>query len=160
MHLYDKGGGLPPTLKTPIMALPAPPGLNSSFCSTSHGARRSISDHIKDPQAYLRAETRQAKRNEKTKKPFTQDHRDATMCPMLSEELARFKEIVRYIMRHEATKEDSSLFVAGKRQELRRLASLGLLGHQPAIAAYCQTTNEESDSIIGSILTQQNWQPQ
>ena len=40
------------------------------------------------------------------------------------------------------------------RNELRRLAKLGITGHQPAIAAYCQVNEEERQDTIEAILKQ------
>ena len=40
------------------------------------------------------------------------------------------------------------------RAKLRRLAKLGVTGHQPAIAAYCRVTERERQAIIEAILKQ------
>ena len=70
---------------------------------------------------------------------------ESAIClPTLDEELKSFKAIVRYIMRHEAE----------GRNRLRRLAKLGIIGHQPAIVAYCKVSMEERDTIIERLLKQ------
>ena len=73
---------------------------------------------------------------------------------MLYEELASFKTIVRHIAKHEVSEEDGRTFTTERRQQLRRLVDLGVIGKQPAIAAYCQTAVKEDDAIIESILIQ------
>ena len=50
--------------------------------------------------------------------------------------------------------EDSLLFKLEDRQFLRRLATLGILGRQPAIAAQCKITKEEEERVATSILLQ------
>ena len=40
------------------------------------------------------------------------------------------------------------------RSNLRRLNDLGIYGHQPAIKAYCQISQEEKATIVGHILKQ------
>ena len=58
-------------------------------------------------------------------------------------------------MQHGASNpEDKKLFAADKRQHLRRLASLGVYGHQPSIKGYCSTTAEENLAVTEAILQQ------
>lgn len=61
---------------------------------------------------------------------------------------------MRYIGKRETSRIDAKMFYAEKRHEIRRLANLGILGHQPAIAAYCQVDAQERDTIVRSILLQ------
>ena len=74
--------------------------------------------------------------------------------PTLQEELARFKAVCRHIVLHEASHADGKLFKAEQRQKLKRLADLGVLAHQPAIAAYCKATEQERTTITNAILAQ------
>ena len=77
------------------------------------------------------------------------------MKPHLAEELAKLKAIVRDIIHHEASRQDASMFVTGKRVVLRRLAGLGIFAHQPALGAHCKVVIEdERDTIIESLLLQ------
>ena len=46
------------------------------------------------------------------------------------------------------------MFRAESRVDLRRLAGLGTLAHQPAIDAYCSVTEHERNLIIESLLMQ------
>ena len=41
------------------------------------------------------------------------------------------------------------------RQKLRRLAMIGIKGHQPAIAALCKMSEEEKSRIAQSLMKQQ-----
>ena len=80
---------------------------------------------------------------------------DSAVCkPTLDEEIKSIKPIVRHIMRHETAVDQSKSFHAGSKNRLRRFAKLGLLAHQPAIAAYCKVIEEERGVIIESLLQQ------
>ena len=74
--------------------------------------------------------------------------------PTLDEELKKFKAIIRQIMRHEATDEQAKWFTMEARNKLRRLAKLGITAHQPGVAAYCKTSEEERLKITESLLIQ------
>ena len=41
-----------------------------------------------------------------------------------------------------------------ERSKLRRLAKLGIQGHQPAVTAFCKMTKKEKEVITGSLLKQ------
>ena len=58
-------------------------------------------------------------------------------------------------MCHDASHIDGKMLKAEQRQRRRRLAGLGILAHQPAIAAYCKVTEEEKTTVINIILQQQ-----
>ena len=83
-------------------------------------------------------------------------HGDATVLPVLNEELTIFKAIARDIMHREASFEEGSLFKAEKRDKIRRLAGLGVLAHQPAFAAYCEVGDEERGNFIRCIMQQKD----
>lgn len=57
-------------------------------------------------------------------------------------------------MKREASIEDGPLFNAEKRDKVRKLAGLGVLAHQPAIAAYCEVTEEEMENLTRCIMQQ------
>ena len=65
-----------------------------------------------------------------------------------------FKAIVRHIAAHDITGQEASWFLSEQRVRLRRLAKLGVAGHQPALATYVQTPDEEKDRIAQSIIAQ------
>ena len=66
---------------------------------------------------------------------------------MLHEELARFKDFIRDTAGNEARHDDGMIFNLEQRQHLRRLAGLGLLAHHPAIAAYCNISEEQRGHV-------------
>ena len=105
--------------------------------------------HIKKPEAAARAENRKKNEGQKTKQ---QRMGSAMSMPTLDEKLKRFNGIVRHIMRREADSGQSKWFKAERRDKLRRLAKLGTVGHQPAIAAYCEVRKEGRDVIIESLV--------
>ena len=114
-------------------------------------ARSAEGEHIKEPEAAARAEKRKKKEGRKAK----QQRMETARClPTLDEELKSFKAIVRHIMRHEVENEQSKWFKAEGRNRLRRLAKLGIIGHQLAIVAYCKVSMEERDTIIECLLKQ------
>ena len=57
-------------------------------------------------------------------------------------------------MRHEATEEQAKWFTMEARSKLRRLSKLGIIAHQPGVAAYCKTNEEERQVITESLLIQ------
>ena len=94
------------------------------------------------------------KKEERRKQTKQQRIESAMSMPTLDEELKSFKAIVRHIMRREADSEQSKWFKAEGRNRLRRLAKLGIIGHQLAIVAYCKVSKEERDVIIENLLKQ------
>ena len=68
--------------------------------------------------------------------------------------MALFKASVRQIAKHEMPARTARWFRAEERQELRRLAKLGVDNHQAAVAAVIETTGEEKVRLIKSILQQ------
>ena len=115
------------------------------------GARTKGGTHIKDEKAQRRAEARSSK---KKKEARGEKAGNAVIKPSLAEELSRFKAIFRHITRHETKQEQTSWFRMEERPNLRRLAPLGVEGHQPAIAAYVSMTVEERMQVTRNILMQ------
>ena len=74
--------------------------------------------------------------------------------PLYHDELKRFKAIVRQIARHELGPKQAILFLMEDRSRIRRLARLGVYGHQPGIAAHVKTSEKEEEAIVESIVTQ------
>ena len=107
-------------------------------------------DHIKDQEAKKRAEGRKGQSSTAKKKV----EKDATVLPTYGQELNRFKGIVRNIANHEMTQDHKKLFKMEDRQRLRRLALIGIKGHQPAIAALCKMSEEEKSRVVQSLMKQ------
>ena len=130
------------------------------------GYRTPQAYHITDKQAVQRAATRRKQAREaKAKKAGVHlrndedDSRQAAMNsvvtkPSLEKEMALFKAIMRHIAKHELPEEQKRMFQMETRAKLRRLAPLGVVGNQPAIAAYCLIDAGESDQIEDAILQQ------
>ena len=118
------------------------------------GSRTTSGRHVKSQGAKRRAEARTNTSATHLSKMLMSKHNDATLLPTLNEELNTFKAIVRDIMKHEASIEDGPFFKAEKRDKIRRLAGLGVLAHQPAIAAYCEVTDEEMENLTRCIMQQ------
>ena len=74
--------------------------------------------------------------------------------PTLQEELSTFKAIVRDIARHEMQIKDGKVFTAESRQQITRLANLGMIGNQITISGHCNVTEEERTTITEAILKQ------
>jgi hypothetical protein len=74
--------------------------------------------------------------------------------PSLDEEIKLFKTICRYILQNDLQDEQRTWSRMDQRMHLRRLAPLGIEGNQPAVAAYCEVTKEEDDTITKAILQQ------
>lgn len=122
--------------------------------------------HVKDKQALSRAAVRRrTAREARANKAGTQLEREkdeeskALTCsvlsrPTLDQEMVLFKAIVRHIAKHELPNDQSGLFRMENRSKLRRLAQLGVTGNQPAIAAYCKITEEETHTIEEAIMQQ------
>ena len=68
--------------------------------------------------------------------------------------MAKLKGIVRHIARREANHQQGDWFKTESRRKLRRLARLGILAYQPAVAAYCKVSDKERETITESLLTQ------
>ena len=96
-------------------------------------------EHIKDQEAKKRAEARKGQGSTKKKK----HEKDAAVRPTYGQELNRFKGIMRNIANHEVAQDHTKWFKMEGRQKLRRLAMIGIKGHQPAIAALCKMSEEE-----------------
>lgn len=122
--------------------------------SDTDRSRSKYGQHIKSHDAKKRAQQRKAKRTIVLSSMQDTRHNDATVLPTLFEELHTFKSIVREIIRREATRDEISMFKVDRRDELRRLADLGVLAHQPAIGAFCDTTDDERDTITRCIVQQ------
>ena len=84
---------------------------------------------------------------EQLKEKAKGQQKDATIKPVFQEEPAKLKSIIRDIAMHEAKHDDAMIFRVEQRQHLRRLAGLGVLAHQPAMAAFCKTTEEEREKV-------------
>jgi len=121
------------------------------------GERSHLGEHVVDPKAKERAEARKANSsrakqcNRSNKKKQDQD---AVVKPVFEAELKRFKAIVRQIAKHELEPCQSKLFHMESRGRLRRLADLGIYGHQPGIAAHVHVKPEEEEKIVEAILKQ------
>ena len=118
------------------------------------GHRTVQGEHIKSKAAKQRAEKRrnqvaQGKRQDKEGK-----YLDATIRPTFQEELNLFKKVVRHIAKHELPDDDQRIFEAEKRCQHRRVADLGVKGHQPAIFGYCRYTPSEHTSIVEGMIKQ------
>ena len=70
----------------------------------------------------------------------------------LGEELEAFKKVVRHTTRQDGDAEQAKWFHADTKPQYRRLKVLGIMEHQPAIAANCEvdplTMNDIEDAII------------
>ena len=62
--------------------------------------------------------------------------------------------MVRHITKYEAEPQVSKLLQADYRARLKRLGNLGVNGHQPSVAAYCELTGNEKVEIADAILKQ------
>ena len=108
------------------------------------GARSAKGDHVKD----LKAADRAAARSAKYKKSKLNDKKvgckaNAVILPTLAEEIGRFKAIARHIVKHDTINRDQAeWFKMEERAHLKRLADLGVVGNQPAIAAVVQASAE------------------
>ena len=69
-------------------------------------------------------------------------------------ELARFKAIVRHIARHELDDLQADMFMMDDCTTVRRLAKLGIYGHQPGVAAHVKTTQDEEQGIVEGLFAQ------
>jgi hypothetical protein len=126
------------------------------LCSTQHGARTVGADHVKSEDAKKRADSRSSKEKGKkgVKGQVGREEAKAIIKPSINEELTFFKAIVRQIAKHELAADKAKLFQAEERVHLRRLAKIGVLGHQPAIAAVTQTSPKEKGMLERAIASQ------
>ena len=132
----------------------APHGSNSSSCFTSLGVEVKKGNTKNTLQ--LPGEARKEKGEMKDAKGKKSNH-GATIAatqPTLDEELKTFKAIIRHITTFETEQKAIKWFQADNRPSLRRLGNLGIMGHQPAIAAYCKMTKEEKEKVTDAIMKQ------
>ena len=114
-------------------------------------ARNKKGQHHKNDDAHKRAKARSSK----LKKNKDEGERcTAEVRPTLNEEISRFKAIARYILKHDLDEREARWFTMETRSQHRRLADLGVYGHQPAIAAYIKMSGEEKQRIIEAIAQQ------
>jgi len=92
---------------------------------------------------------RQLSRNSKKNKGNLNDTTAVTKAT-LGEEIKDFKTIVRHIFKHEVKLAKGKWIRMENRANLRRLNDLGIYGHQPAIKAYCQISEEEKRNNHGT----------
>ena len=122
------------------------------------GARNHDAEHTKDVQARQRAlERRKIRlRYNKSKQKDRKFHNGSDIVgkPTLREELKTFQAVVRHIAKHDMPEAESKWFRAEGRENLRRLANLGVEGHQPGIAAFVKTSEQERAKIHESIVRQ------
>ena len=115
-------------------------------------ARNKQGHHHKDEEALKRAKARSSK----LKKSRGGGERSiAEIRPTLKEELERFKAIARNILKHDANEIQAGWFNMETRCQHRRLADLGVYGHQPAVAAYIKLSKEEKHAVTEAIMQQQ-----
>lgn len=122
--------------------------------------RRTESDHVKDQKAkgwfdqrnkcWDKTASSKKKKSGRSKKEDIGAHAK----PSLNEELVLFKAIFKQITKHEVISAQANWFRSEERVHLRRLADLGILNHQPAVAAFVKTTRQEELEITKAILQQ------
>ena len=117
------------------------------------GARTARADHVKDRDAKKRADGRSSK-TKKLQRWADRQRGQAIIKPTLQEEMALFKAIVRQVAKHEMPARRAKRLRVEERQDLRRLAKLGIDNHQAAVAAGIETTSDEKGRIIKSFLQQ------
>ena len=115
----------------------------------TRGGRTTEGQHVKSPAAMERATKRRSK--DKTGNII---NTAAIVKPTLDEEIKQFKAICRYILHNDLQEEQRKWFRMESRPQWRRLALLGIEGNQPAMSAFCETTEEEDESIAKAILMQ------
>ena len=93
-----------------------------------------------------RAERRRSK-NKAARRTATKRIDTIATAPTLAEELHRFKTIAKHILHHDPPPEQNKMFEAEKDSKWKRLAPLGVHGHQPALEAFIQTSEEERKCI-------------
>ena len=115
----------------------------------TRGGRTTEGQHVKSPAAMERAKKRRSK-----EQIGNIINTSAMVKPTLDEEIMQFKAICRYILHNDLQEEHRKWFRMEPRMQWRRLALLGIEGHQPAISAFCETTEEEDEGIAKAILMQ------
>jgi len=113
------------------------------------GGRTASGQHQKSKEATERARRRKGR----TRKGSINEVA-AVAKASLDEELKHFKAVCRYILSNDLPEEQRDWFKMETRPQWRRLALLGIEGNQPAMAAFCQTTQEEDDAIAEAIIRQ------
>ena len=118
------------------------------------GLRTKGGEHVLDYEVRQRAAKRKAGQASNEDLPKNYAEHAAILRPALDAELARFKAIVRHIARHEFQDQHTDMFTMDDNSKFRRLAKLGIYGHQLGIAAHVRTTNEEEQGIVEGLLAQ------
>ena len=118
------------------------------------GMRTARGEHVTDPQVKARAEQRNAMNSKAKHAGKSRTPSNAVPKPLYRDELNRFKAIVRQIARHELRPKQAAMFLMEDRSRIRRLAKLGVYGHQPGIAAHTKTVADEDEAVVESILMQ------
>ena len=73
----------------------------------------------------------------------------------LQEELRGFKAIARYVIWSDCKyKDQQQIFKPDLKQNIRRLGSFAIIGHQTAISGWCTTTEEEKKACEEAIAKQ------
>ena len=72
----------------------------------------------------------------------------------LGEELGTFKKVVRHTIRQDGDAEQAKWFHADTKPQYRRLKGLGIMEHQPAIAANCEVDPLSMLDIEEAIIIQ------
>ena len=111
-------------------------------------------EHVLDREVKLRAEKRKADQASEVDLPRNYLEHVAVPKPALDVELARFKAIVRHIARHELEERYADMFIMDDGTKFRRLAKVGIYGHQPGIAAHVKTSEEEEQRIMEGLPAQ------
>ena len=91
---------------------------------------------MKNASTDARTRSRTARAKHPNKKGRMRE--DSEIRPTLAKELNAFQQVVRHIVRQDLDVTQAALFKAEAKQHFRRLKDLGVLGHQPAIAANCE----------------------
>ena len=121
------------------------------------GQRSQGGEHVIDMKAKQRADERRkakASKEDRSRRSKGKRCEDVVVKPVYEAEILRFKAIVRQIAKHELEPQQSSMFQMESRSRLRRLAGLGIYGHQPGIAAHVATEPEEEEKVVEAILRQ------
>ena len=108
----------------------------------TEGHRSPIGEHVRDQKARERVEARKSVRDRTKHEVKRAKLSDAVTKPLFDEEVKRFKAICRQVARHELEEKQAQMFLMEGRGKIKRLANLGVYGHQPGIAAHVHTTAE------------------
>ena len=118
------------------------------------GMRSKRGEHVLNPEVKQRAVNRKLEQAAREVLPKNYAEHAAIIRPALDAELTRFKAIVRHIARHELQDKQAEMFTMDDNSRFRRLAKLGVYGHQPGIAAHIKTSLEEEQDVVVSIIGQ------